>query len=125
MINRILSLYKYLLNRKRAIQIGSVKFTFIDVNCGVPQNSILSPLLFAVSLDDIFNEKFNSFMVACSDDIKIGGCLSSLLQAVLKTILEWIKRNSIKINVSKCETLHLGSKTPNFDYNLMANQYYL
>ena len=51
------------------------------MRCGVSQDPILSPRLFAVFVDDTFNKKFNSHIVAYADDIKLVGGFGKFLQA--------------------------------------------
>ena len=45
----------YLSNRKRFIQAGAITTSSLDIICGVPQGSILGPLLFIIDVNDICN----------------------------------------------------------------------
>ena len=104
---RILS--DYLLSRKQCVKIGTSTSAYISINSGVPQGSVLSPILFAVFINDIF-ENLSGSIAAYANDIKIGGTPGIQLQQTINALSEWTKRNSMPINIFKCEILYLGSK---------------
>ena len=95
----------YLKNRKQRNKIGSSYSTWSDIRTGVPQGSILGPLLFNLFLNDIFFIIQKSDICNFADDNTLYSCVKQLqsvfcnLQFDLKNILKWFNINSLKANL--------------------------
>ena len=96
------------------------------VTSGVPQGSILGPLLFTLFINDLPDEAAYGVKVALdADDTKLYRNVSSaehcdLIQDTLSNMHVWSHRKNIRFNTSKCKVLTVTrKKTPiAFDYTL-------
>ena len=61
-------LFDYLTNRKRRTKIGQVYSTWDEIKSGVPQGSILEPLIFNIDLCDMFFNLKNHEIASYADD---------------------------------------------------------
>lgn len=87
---------------------------------GVPQGSVLGPLLFTVHISDLhFLIKTNIIFYADDTKIYCNPCLEhhNLLDD-LKTLEKWISEWQLTLNPDKCTVLHIGPNNPNIPYSL-------
>jgi len=91
-----------------------------DVMSGVPQGSVLGPLLFVMfvnAIDDCVAGKILKF----ADDAKIYGTVISAedvsaLQSDLSSLVAWSKEWQMLFNVEKCKVMHIGCNSVQAEY---------
>ena len=109
-------LLDYLTNRKQRTKIGSSCSSWCDINTGVPQGSILGPLLFNIFINDLFFSITKSEVYNFADDNTLYTCNKNLEHAFsnlkydLRSVLDWFKINSMKANPGKFQFMVLGVK---------------
>ena len=101
----------YLTNRKQRTKIGNNYSSWRDVLFGVPQGSILGPLLFNIYLCDLFLLVCNIDVASYADDAtpyvtgdNIESTVRQLEQAA-KLLFQWFSDNQMKVNEGKCHVL--------------------
>ncbi len=102
-------LKSYLSNRLQCIQIDSISSNYLPITCGVgvPQGSILGPLLFLIYINDIHKCSNLLKLLLFADDTTIIHAsndinkLISTLNKELALILNWFQLNRLSLNVKK------------------------
>ena len=106
----------FLTNRKQSVIVNGTKSTPEDVLSGVPQGSVLGPLLFLLMLGDIDEDVKSAFVSSFADDTRVMGKVSSEndvvnLQSDLESIYQWSEWNNALFNSDKFECLRYGSNS--------------
>ena len=106
-------LISYLSNRFQCVKVRTSISTTLPVTSGVPQVSVLRPLLFVLFINylpHIFNHS-NCFLFA--DDSKfICKTNCSVLQSDVDSFPHWCTQNGLKINKDKCNFIIFNGKFP-------------
>ena len=120
--NALKLLANYLTNRKQQVRIGAAVSSHLEVSSGVPQGSLLGPVLFITFINDLPSSLTNS-CYGYADDYKIVATNPSLLQHDLITINLWCKDNSMSLKLKKCHNIIF--KDPQLDLNMYLGDHIL
>lgn len=114
----------FLTNRFQAVKVGAQRSSLLPVISGVPQGSVLGPLLFLIYINDIANVIGSNLTIKMfADDVKLYASIDdisavNLLQDGLFSISKWASDWQLRISVKKCAVLHLGRNNLQYDYAL-------
>ena len=106
-------LTSFLKNRFQSVIVNGVISDPQPVISGVPQGSVLGPIIFLILLGDIDDEIVNSIVKSFADDTRTTKSVKStedtiLLQNDLNLIYKWTKQNNMLLNYIKFELLRYG-----------------
>ena len=112
----------FLINRTQRVTVCGVSSNQANVTSGIPQGSVLGPLLFLIYVNDL-PEVVKSTIKLFADDTKIYRVIksdrdSAILQNDLLDIMKWSEKWQLPFNLTKCKVMHLGSQNKEFKYNL-------
>jgi ribonuclease P/MRP protein subunit RPP40 len=116
-------LENWLEGRYQRVGINGVYSEWAAVASGVPQGSILGPLLFTIFINDL-EVGIKSDLLKFADDSKIWGKAETvhdrfILQQDLNILSDWALKNQMPFNVSKCKVMHIGRKNVKEEYVIM------
>ena len=114
----------YFTNRKQFVTFNNCKFNVGIIQCGVPQGSVLGPLLFIIFLNDIvFASNVLSFFIYADHDTNVLishddiDQLISIVNNELSNLSTWFKVNKLSLNINKTNYMIFKNRHSNRNYN--------
>ena len=121
----------FLKNRTQKVVIRGTSSTTREVTSGVPQGSVLGPILFLIFINNLPLEIISPLSLF-ADDSKLFSRIvktkskskvveadnDQKLQKDLNKVVEWAKKWKMEFNVQKCKIMHLGHDNPRKVYSM-------
>ena len=105
----------YLSDRQQLVDVSGTKSSYARISCGVPQGSILGPLLFLIYVNDMSGAVTNKLLLYADDSAilvadKHVSNIETVLQRELKVVHEWLIDNKLSLHLGKTESILFGSR---------------
>ena len=112
----------FLKDRSQRVVLGEFISEWTKVLSGVPQGSVLGPLLFVIYINDLLIGLLNKGKLFADDtkSINITQCEQDCMnmQTDLDNLVKWTNKWLVKFNSEKCKVMHIGNKNPNWKYKI-------
>ena len=112
--------HSYLSNRTQFVQIGKCRYSISPCPTGMPQGSVLGPLLFSLYISPIVHivSSFGLLQQQYADDTQIYVAVSGpnqlinirQLKSCLSALHAWLRLNGLALNPSKSEVILMGTR---------------
>ena len=107
-------------HRRQLLVVGNNKSSRTEVKSGIPQGSVLGPLLFIIFINDLPSE-VKSWIKIFADDTKIFRAIcrvrdGEILQEDLNKLASWAIKWQLPFNEPKCKAVHYGRGNQRTNY---------
>jgi Reverse transcriptase (RNA-dependent DNA polymerase) len=110
----------HVIDRTQAVSANGFLSSFLPVKQGVPQGSVLGPLLFSIFINDIISTiEFSQFHIYADDvQIYLSGPMTEIDELInkinsdLKNIATWSSQNGLSLNSLKTQAMAIGKEIP-------------
>jgi len=109
-------------NRNQRVRFNGRLSRWHNVTSGVPQGSVLGPILFLISINDLHGGIVNCIL-KFADDTKVFAKISSAYDAIslqkdLDKLFQWAREWQMEFNMKKCKVMNMGKKNPCHQYRM-------
>ena len=107
-------LISYLVDRRQRVKVTGFASNNVTINKGVPQGSVLGPLLFNIFINELFFLDIDSQIANYADDNHIynkNSCVISLQNSLLHdttSTIDWLEENKMDVNPGKFQCIGLS-----------------
>ncbi len=113
----------YIINRKQYVEIDGTKSELLNITTGVPQGSILGPLLFIIYINDIATSSNLFDFIIYADDTNLSTTLAIIVRNTNNTDVEtyinkelagindWLKINKLSLSIEKSKYMIFHTKS--------------
>ena len=114
----------WLAGRRQRVVLNGKFSSWEEVLSGVPQGSVLGPLLFIIFINDMDEVvRQINILKKFADDTKLGKTVRVAkdredLQDALDKLCTWADKWGMVFNVGKCKVMHMGHQNPAFNYTM-------
>ena len=119
--NSVALLRSYLSCRYQRVKLGHTFSTWMGVSAGMPQGSLLEPLLFNIFMNDLIFAIRDCRLISYADDIKLHlshqdpQAVEDGINLDLTNTIQWFQQNGMIANPDKYQALVLGNTAHDFD----------
>ena len=113
----------FLIGRKQSVRVGTDLSRAHEVKSGIPQGSVLGPLLFVLFVNDLPQAVNHSSVYLFADDLKLFHKISTdtdhqLLQEDLNSVCKWTDSSQLQLHPDKCVAMNVGPQQDPAQYRL-------
>ena len=118
----IVWLSDFLKERWQKVKVGSCLSSAKEVRSGVPQGSVVGPVLFVIFINDL-PDGIKGKITMFADDVKLFRIIRSIhdcqeLQSDLDKLYDWSVKWQLHFNPKKCQVLRIGNPPP-YNYSIV------
>lgn len=118
----------YLTDRQQFVQVGERRSRWRSITCGVPQGSVLGPILFLMYINDLcyVSPKLKFILFADDTTILYSGknlqLLVNEITAELEKIKQWFNQNKLSLNIMKTKVMLFSKRKEDVQFQIKINK---